>query len=231
MPDSLVVAEDVERVFGAVAARAVAVQHATFRIDAGELIALTGPSGSGKSTLLHLIGGLDFPTSGMLSWPGLGPRGTLRPSNVVNIFQGPSLIAPISVVDNVALPMLLAGVQPREAEARAIRELNRLRIGRLALKLPEAISGGESQRAAIARALAIRPKLILADEPTGQLDSATAMQVMDVLLRSAQELGAAMVVSTHDERVAARLPVQWSIHAGQLITPQVGALASPVPNP
>lgn len=229
MPDSLVFADEIERVFGADAARTVAVQHATFRIDAGELIALTGPSGSGKSTLLHLIGGLDAPTSGMLSWPGLGARGTLRPSNIVNIFQGPSLIAPITVVDNVALPMLLAGVQPREAEDRAIRELNRLQIGRLALKLPEAISGGESQRVAIARALAIRPKLILADEPTGQLDSTTAMQVMDVLLRTARELGAALVVSTHDDRVAARLPIQWSIHAGHLITPPVDSHTTPVP--
>src|SRR6478735_2988787 len=178
MPEPLIQAEHLSRVYGAEEQAVTALRDASFCIEAGDMIALSGPSGSGKSTLLHLIGALDTPTGGMISWPGLETIESLRPANVVNVFQGPSLLPPISVIDNVALPMLLAEIQPEEADARALTALTLLRIGHLTNKLPEELSGGEAQRVAIARALAIRPRLILADEPTGQLDSATAANVI-----------------------------------------------------
>src|SRR6478735_810825 len=131
MPKPLVHAEIISRIFGVGDTAATALQHASFRIEEGEVIALSGPSGSGKSTLLHLIGALDAPTDGTISWPGLGAIGTLRPAKVVNVFQGPSLLPPISVIDNVALPMLLAEIQPEEADARALTALTLLRIGHL----------------------------------------------------------------------------------------------------
>ena len=228
MPKPLVQAEIISRIFGVGDTAATALKHASFRIEEGEVIALSGPSGSGKSTLLHLIGALDAPTDGTISWPGLGAIGTLRPAKVVNVFQGPSLLPPISVIDNVALPMLLSDMQPEEADASALTALKLLQIEHLATKLPEELSGGEAQRVAIARALAIRPKLILADEPTGQLDSATAAHVIDILLAATRDLHAALVLSTHDPLIATRLPIQWRMDAGVLTTSTVARSASPV---
>ena len=161
-----------------------------------------GPSGSGKSTLLHLLAGLDRPTADG-RWPASG-RPAVRPGLGV-VFQGPSLVPALDVVENVALPLLLAGVDEPEAVERAAAALDRLELGGLAGALPEELSGGQAQRVAVARVLAGRPGPVLADEPTGQLDRDERDQVVDVLLAAADELGAALVVSTHDEAVAARL--------------------------
>lgn len=180
-------------------------------------VALTGPSGSGKSTLLHLLAGLDTPTAGTLRWPGLGGAPAGRPGTVGVVFQGPSLIPALAVVENVTLPLLLAGIGEHDAVERACAALGRLAIGELAGTLPEELSGGQAQRVAVARVLASRPRLILADEPTGQLDQDTGHRVVSVLLETAEELGAALVMATHDARVARRLPHRWRMDDGRLI--------------
>src|SRR4051794_10610385 len=179
-------------------------------------VALVGPSGSGKSTLLHLLAGLDEPTRGEVSWPALGSRADLRPGPVAVIFQGPSLLPPLTVLENVALPIVLDGVPDQQARRRAHGALARLELAELADKLPEEISGGQAQRVAVARALAGRAQLLLADEPTGQLDRAAGAAVVDVLLAAAGHAGAALVVATHDPRVADRLAERWEMHSGRL---------------
>lgn len=194
-----------------------AVRAVSCTVEAQMRVALTGPSGSGKSTLLHLLAGLDTPTAGTLWWPGLGGAPAARPGTVGVVFQGPSLIPALTVVENVRLPLLLAGMGEDEAVERACAALDRLAIGELAGKLPEELSGGQAQRVAVGRVLASRPRLILADEPTGQLDQDTGDRVMSVLLETAEELGAALVVATHDARVARRLPHRWRMDDGRLI--------------
>lgn len=212
----LVEARDVGRIYGTRASRVVALATATCAVRAGDRIALVGPSGSGKSTLLHLLGGLDAPTSGALTWPALGARDRLRPGKVAFVFQSPSLLPALTATENVALPLLLGGGDPREAYRDAGAILARLDLGDLADKLPEELSGGQAQRVALARALVCRPPLVLADEPTGQLDRATAMHVLDVLLAAIDGMGTALVIATHDMAVAARLPVRWRMEHGVL---------------
>jgi ABC-type lipoprotein export system ATPase subunit len=126
-------------------------------------------------------------------------------------FQGPSLLPPLTVAENVALPVLLAGGAPGAAAVAAQVLIERLGLSDVASKLPEEISGGQAQRAGVARALMGEPRLILADEPTGQLDRGTAMQLIEVLLRQAEAIGAALVVATHDAAVVERLPLRWTM--------------------
>jgi putative ABC transport system ATP-binding protein len=202
---------------GGVEVRAVRAVDCT--IEAGMRVALVGPSGSGKSTLLHLLAGLDEPTGGTVSWPGPGRAPHARPGTVGVVFQGPSLIPALDVTENVALPLLLGGVPESDALERAIAALDRLDLGALAPRLPGELSGGQAQRVAIARVLAARPTLILADEPTGQLDRDTADRVVTVLLQAADELGAALVVATHDLAVAGRFPHRWRMDDGRLVHP------------
>jgi putative ABC transport system ATP-binding protein/lipoprotein-releasing system ATP-binding protein len=216
MSPPLALCAGVGRTFGHGAAATVALAPTDCRVEPGDRIALVGPSGSGKSTLLHLIAGLDTPTLGQLSWPGIGAREDLRPGRVAVIFQGPSLLAELTVLENVALALVLDGMRDAEASGRAGDALDMLGLGELADKLPEEISGGQAQRVAVARALAGNPVLILADEPTGQLDGASGAAVVDVLLHAAQHTGAALLVSTHDANVAARMPIRWRMRSGQL---------------
>src|SRR3954470_4626347 len=218
MDEPLVLAENAARSFGRGSTATLALRHATCAIYPGERIALTGPSGSGKSTLLHLLGGLDTPTSGTVAWPWLGSRQGLRPGRVVDVFQGPSLLPPLSVLDNVRLPLLLLGVAESEANEAALAALGMFDLEHLRHKLPEEISGGQAQRVAIARALVARPSLVLADEPTGQLDTATAFAVLDRLLAVVDDIGAAILLSTHDDRVAAQLATRWTMRDGILST-------------
>jgi ABC-type lipoprotein export system ATPase subunit len=213
---ALVVCDAVSRIFRRGGVEVPAVRAASCRVESGMRVALTGPSGSGKSTLLHLLAGLDTPTGGHLSWPGLGGLPRERPGTVGMVFQGPSLIPALDVVENVALPLLLAGLGETEAVERACAALDRLRIGELGARLPHEISGGQAQRVAVARVLASRPRMILADEPTGQLDHDTGDRVVSVLLETADELGAALVVSTHDAQVARRLSRCWRMDDGRL---------------
>lgn len=216
-PAPLVRCTDVARTYGAGRAAVVAVHGVSCEVNASEEIAIVGPSGSGKSTLLHLMAGLDEPTTGAISWPTLGDRSALRPSLVGVVFQGPSLLAPLDVGENVALPLVLGGTDPALATETARIALARVGLDDVTGMLPEELSGGQVQRAAVARVLAARPRLILADEPTGQLDHVAGALVMDALLATASETGAALVVSTHDDAVAERLGQQWQIADGKLI--------------
>jgi ABC-type lipoprotein export system ATPase subunit len=216
MDDVLVRAEDLSRVYGTDRAAVRAVSGATFTIDAGQRVALVGPSGSGKSTLLLLIAGLDRPTSGTLLWPALGDARDLRPGPVTIAFQGPSLLPPLSVVENVALPLLLEGWAPASAFDAARVALDLFELADVAGKLPEEISGGQAQRAGLARAIVGEPRLVLADEPTGQLDHATADRAMVTLLDAADASGAAVVVATHDAAVAHQMDARWRMNAGEL---------------
>lgn len=185
------------------------------RIVAGDRIALVGPSGSGKSTLLHILGGLDLPTKGEVTWPALGERKTLQPEKVSFVFQTPSLFPPLTVIQNVTLPLILAGHEG-EAHTRAMSVLEAFDLDDLAEKLPEELSGGQAQRISMARALVIGPSLILADEPTGQLDSTTARRFLDTLLDRLASTRSALVIATHDRSVAERMSMQWIINHGRL---------------
>ena len=205
------------RTYGSGRAAVVALHDATCEIQAGQQVALIGPSGSGKSTLLHLLAGLDTPTTGTISWPALGARDSLRPGPVGVVFQGPSLLPPLDVTENVALPLLLAGVGRDAANAAAEVALGRVGLLDLCAKLPEELSGGQAQRVAIARVLVGAPRLILADEPTGQLDRVVGAQVIDLMIETAAAHGAALVVSTHDAELAARMTERWHMTDGRLV--------------
>jgi ABC-type lipoprotein export system ATPase subunit len=195
-----------------------ALDAASCEVRAGARIALVGPSGSGKSTLLHLMAGIDVPTEGVVSWPALGRREELRPRKIGIVFQSMSLIAALDVVENIELPILLSGANPVEARAAAVQALADMELESLAHKLPEELSGGQAQRVAVARALATHPRLILADEPTGQLDHSTARHLFDVLLGSLALSDTALVVATHDQTVAKRMDTVWSMRHGRLET-------------
>lgn len=204
------------RLFGRGPTLVYALRDVTCVVGPGAHIAVVGPSGSGKSTLVHLLAGLDDPSSGEVSWPAFGEPPRLRPGPVAVVFQAPSLLPALDVVENVALPLILAGNAEQDAEQRAVAALERLGLGDLGRKLPEEISGGQAQRVAVARVLAAAPALILADEPTGQLDAVSAVEVTDALLEAADHTGAALVVATHDPAVAARLTTRWVIRDGRL---------------
>lgn len=227
MPDPIVMATDISRSFTQGRTLIRAMRHATCTILPGEQIGLMGRSGSGKSTLLHLLGALDHPDTGTISWPALPNGASLRPSNVTDIFQGPSLLPALNVLDNVSLPLILSGYDHTTAEDAARAMLERLELGAIAEAQPEEISGGQAQRVGIARALAVKPGLILADEPTGQLDRITASRTISILMEIASEIGAALVVSTHDPLVAGRFPILWYMSDGVLDT---GGELSSVPS-
>jgi ABC-type lipoprotein export system ATPase subunit len=216
-PEVLARCDGLARTFGAGLGAVVAVHDITCEIRAGQQLAITGPSGSGKSTLLHLLAGLDRPTAGTVAWPALGERADLRPGPIGVVFQGPSLLPPLDVVENVELPLLLAGAREPVARDAAMAALDRLDLSALAARLPEQLSGGQAQRVAVARVLAGRPRLILADEPTGQLDHAAGAVVVGALLEAAAHLGAALVVTTHDPTVAVQLGSQWAMADGTFV--------------
>jgi len=195
-----------------------ALKGASFELATGVSTALTGPSGSGKTTLLHLIAGLDTPSAGDISWPGIGPRESLRPTRVTIAFQSPSLLAALDVAENVALPLILGGATETDAAERATAILEAMSLDDLATKLPEELSGGQSQRVALARALVVRPALLLADEPTGQQDREHAEELLDFVLAFAAQCGTTILVATHDPAVAARMTHSWVLDDGILMT-------------
>lgn len=215
---AVIACDEAGRSYGSGRTAAIALQPTTCAVGTDSRIAITGPSGSGKSTLLHLMAGLDDPTVGRVTWPAIGDRTALRPGPVAVVFQGQSLLAPLTVRENVALPLILGGSSDHDARSAADGALERLDLDDLADKLPEEISGGQAQRVAVARALAGRPRVVLADEPTGQLDRANATAVVDVLLDVAAHAGAALVVATHDPVVADRLAERWEMRDGRLTT-------------
>jgi len=207
MPDPLVRTTDLHKSYGPVSV----LRGVTLDVAPGERVAVLGRSGSGKSTLLHLLGGLDVPTSGQIVVAGrdLGrisrnERAEFRLACVGIIFQAFHLIPNRSAVENVELPMAFAAVPVRQRRRQAAAALEAVGLGHRFKHRPAELSGGERQRVAVARALVNRPQLLLADEPTGNLDSATGADVMNEILQQVKSIGAALVLVTHDEELAAR---------------------------
>ncbi|WP_246671614.1 ABC transporter ATP-binding protein [Mesorhizobium sp. B2-4-12] len=218
MGETLVVAKGLGRHFrDGNAGRIEVLCNVGCEIVSGARIALVGPSGSGKTTLLHILGGLDRPTAGIVEWPGLGTFEALRPRQIGFVFQSPSLFPALTAVQNVGLPLLLAG-ENAGAEDIGASLLQSFGLGELGDKLPEELSGGQAQRIAMARALVMGPKLVLADEPTGQLDSRTALRFFDAVLDRLEGTDVALVVATHDEAMANRMATRWTMDHGRLTT-------------
>ncbi len=216
MNDMLVQGRNLGRTYYRGTTPIVAIANAEVVVREGDRIAVVGPSGGDKSTLLQMMGGLDAPTEGEITWPALGERSSLRPRLIGYVFQTQSLIAPLTVLENVELPLLLVNDQPDGARSRAREVLDQLALTPIAEKLPQELSGGQAQRVAVARAFVGRPRLILADEPTGQLDHPTANHLFDVLLAALAGSAAALVVATHDPQIAKRLSTQWRLSHGRL---------------
>lgn len=200
---------DVTRVHGSGAGEVHALRGVSFQAHAGELVAVMGPSGSGKSTLLTIAGGLDTPTSGRVEVEGIDlgaasqqERARLRRTSIGYVFQGFNLVPALTAAENVALPRELDGASARAARREARLALEEVGIGDLADRFPDDMSGGQQQRVAIARAVVGRRRLILADEPTGALDTETGEEILR-LLRARCDAGAAGVLVTHEARHAA----------------------------
>ncbi|MEU6223795.1 ATP-binding cassette domain-containing protein [Streptomyces sp. NPDC047042] len=224
--DLLVSCQGVALTFGQGPTAVVAVHGADLDVRRGDRLAVVGPSGSGKSSLLHLLAGLERPTGGTISRPGLGGS-----RDIGLVFQADSLIPALDVTENTALPLVLAGHPPAETRRPVAEALDVVGVAGLADRLPDEISGGQAQRVAVARVLAQAPRLILADEPTGRLDHATGARVLDALLAAADRTGAALVVTTHDPAVAARLAVRRSMRDGRLLAPETAKAPTPPGSP
>ncbi|MBA2711255.1 MAG: lipoprotein-releasing ABC transporter ATP-binding protein LolD [Tatlockia sp.] len=199
------------------------LKNINLTINPGERIAIVGPSGSGKSTLLHLLGGLDVPSAGKLlmqgtSWQILSEkqRCKLRNKELGFIYQFHHLLPEFTAVENVAMPLLLADQSVSEAQAKAERILIQVGLGHRLTHKPSQLSGGERQRVAIARALVHQPLCVLADEPTGNLDNATAVKVFELMLGLNEHLNTALVIVTHDQQLAAKMDRVLTIHDGCL---------------
>lgn len=192
-------------------------------VQSGEFVALRGASGAGKSTLLHLLGGLDLPSAGEIRFDGAdlramsaGALAQLRNRRVGLIFQAYHLLPELSALENVVLPARMARTAPSQAAARAADLLQRVGLGERLEHRPAELSGGEQQRVAIARALVNEPDLILADEPTGNLDSHTGSEIIDLLEALRSERKATFIMATHDARIAARAPRVLELVDGQV---------------
>jgi putative ABC transport system ATP-binding protein len=206
MTEPLLEAVDLHKSFGPTPA----LDGAGLRIWPGEVVAVMGPSGSGKSTLLHCLAGIIRPDSGTVSYRGKAlsalsdvDRSELRRTEFGFVFQFGQLVPELTSLENVALPLRLGGMRRRDAEIRATEWLARLEVADVADKRPGETSGGQGQRVAVARALVTSPKVVFADEPTGALDSLNGERVMRLLVAAAKDANAAVVLVTHEVRVAA----------------------------
>ncbi|WP_020017578.1 ABC transporter ATP-binding protein [Promicromonospora sukumoe] len=217
-------AQGLTRVFGSGAGEVRALSDATLEVAAGELLVVRGPSGSGKTTLLNLLGGLDRPTSGGV-WLGdaelsaLAERDVLaaRRDRIGYVFQSFGLVPVLSAAENVEVPLRLRRTPQGERSRRVAEALDAVGLSGHAKQRPYELSGGQQQRVGIARALVADPEVLLADEPTGQLDSGTAAVVMDLLARVVHERGVAAVVSTHDPELMARADRVVELRDGQVV--------------
>jgi putative ABC transport system ATP-binding protein len=224
-----VVARELTRTYHLDGLSVEALRGVSVDIAAGDHIALIGPSGSGKSTLMHLLGGLDRPTSGSLVIGGrdvaeLSPAemAKLRNETIGFVFQSFHLLARTTAVDNVALPLVYRGLRAAQRRRRAAAMLDRVGLAHRLDHRPNQLSGGEQQRVAIARALVTEPVLLLADEPTGNLDSTTGQAVLGLLEELNSERGVALVIVTHDRDVAARARRQIEMRDGKVVAHEAG---------
>jgi len=222
-------ARELTRTYPAAGRPVRGLQDVSLRVAGGEVVAVTGPSGSGKSTLLFLLAGLDRPDGGEVrvagtDWRTLdGPaRARFRRRTCGFIAQGMALLPQATAAENVAVPLLLDGVDADARQARVAGALEAVGLADDGDKLPDQLSGGQQQRVAIARALVTRPAVVLADEPTANLDSATAQAVTQLLLAAARDRGAAVVLVTHDPDVARHADRLVRLRSGRLDPPDAG---------
>ena len=206
----IIVADALEKTYAEGATPVPALRGVSLSLEKGDFVALTGPSGCGKSTLLHLCGAMDRPSAGRLTIEGQDIAALdddaltrLRRDRIGFVFQFFNLLPTLTIGDNIALPCLLAGMPARQAEAKAQALASRVGIGHRPGHYPQQVSGGEAQRAAIARALVHEPALLIADEPTGNLDSANGATVLALLAELNRDLGVTMLLATHAADVAA----------------------------
>ena len=221
---SVLACRQLEKTFGEGEVALTILQDINFTVNAGERIAITGTSGSGKSTLLHLLGGLDEPTSGDISITGQSlaslssaQLGRLRNRTLGFVYQFHHLLPEFSATENVAMPLLVRGVRTAQAREQAESLLARVGLSARLTHKPGEMSGGERQRAAIARALVTKPACVLADEPTGNLDRQNAEQVYELMLELNRELGTSLLVATHDPLIAERMDRVIRLEDGRLI--------------
>ena len=200
--------KDLTKVYGVNDTSVIALDHVSFSVEKGEFVAIVGTSGSGKSTLLSLLGGVDTPTSGSVTLDGEEvfklkgtKRAEFRRRKIGFIFQEYNLIPVLNVEENIEIPVRLDGIRMKPEQMTKL--LIMLNMEERRYHLPEELSGGQKQRVAIGRAYAHKPALILADEPTGNLDHATSMEIMDLLRTSAEKYGQTLIVVTHDDNIAA----------------------------
>jgi len=223
---------DVERRYLKGSAEVAALKDVDLDIAAGEIVSIEGPSGSGKSTLLQLLGALDTPTAGTVRFEGQDLSRArdsvlteIRSHRIGFVFQQFNLIPTLSAADNVAIAMAPKRMTRSERRQRAVQLLTQVGLGQRASHLPSRLSGGEQQRVAIARALANRPEVIVADEPTGNLDSESAAEVMSLLVGLRQDSGVTIIVATHDDEVARHATRRIRIRDGRIVATPHGQAA------
>ncbi|MDT7544792.1 MAG: putative transport system ATP-binding protein [Actinomycetota bacterium] len=221
--DPLYVLEGVERRYERGGSTVHALRHVDLTLDRGDLVAIEGPSGSGKSTLLQLLGALDTPTAGQVTFDGQQlarandrTLTSLRSSAIGFVFQQFNLIPTLTAAENIEIAMMPRPGSRRQRTERAAELLGQVGLADRAHHLPSRLSGGEQQRVAIARALANSPRVVLADEPTGNLDSTTATEVIDVLSALCVDHGVSVVLVTHDEDVAGRARRRIRLRSGEI---------------